>query len=87
MVLKLRKHKEDAADKVDSQLLTIVQMIDDVEWESMNMQVLNALKSGTAALNQMHEEMSADDVAALLEDTNAAIEVSKNSCSCLLIIP
>ncbi|RYH19430.1 hypothetical protein EON65_26115 [archaeon] len=36
---------------------------------------MKALKAGTAALNKMHEEMTPDDVAALLDETNEAIEV------------
>lgn len=34
------------------------------------------MKAGTAALNKMHEEMTPDDVAALLDETNEAIEVN-----------
>jgi hypothetical protein len=33
------------------------------------------LKSGTKALNQLHDEMSVDDVETLLSETNEAIEV------------
>lgn len=75
LVLKLKKHKEKAVESVEAQLFSVLQMAEDLEWESTNMEVLRALKSGTAQLNALHEEMSADDVAALLEETNEAIEV------------
>jgi hypothetical protein len=73
-VLKLRKYKETETDKVEDSLLSVVKMIEDIEWESANLQVLEALKSGNTALHKLHEQMSADDVAELLEDTNEAIE-------------
>lgn len=52
-------------------------MLEDIEWESQNMEILKALKSGTDALNKIHEEMSVEDVENLLADTNEAIEVRR----------
>ncbi len=75
LLLKLRKYKTNELDNIDSQLLSVFKMIDDIEWESSNIEFLRALKIGTDALNQLHEEMSVEDVAALLEETNEAIEV------------
>lgn len=39
------------------------------------MEILKALKGGTAALNAIHKEMSVDDVERLLEESAEAIEV------------
>lgn len=75
LVLKLRRFKDAEADKVDAELMTVLEMIENVEWEHANMEVLRALKAGTASLNKLHEEMSLDDVADLLDETNAAIAV------------
>lgn len=58
-------------------------MITNVEWESQNMEVLKALKAGTSALNKMHDEMSVEDVANLLDETREAIAV-ENEISRLL---
>lgn len=76
LVLKLKRFKEKEVSNLDGQLISILEMIDNVEWEHANLQVYKALKAGTASLNKMHEEMSYEDVAALLEETNEAIEVS-----------
>jgi len=73
LVLKLRRFKDAEADKVDAELMTVLEMIENVEWEHANMEVLKALKAGTASLNKLHEEMSLDDVADLLDETNEAI--------------
>lgn len=84
LLLKLRKYKEKELDNVDNQLLNVFKMIEDIEWESANMEVLKALKVGTEALNKFHEEMSVEDVEALLEETNEAIEVRRLYISTVL---
>jgi len=76
LVLKLKRFKEKEVSNLDAQLISILEMIDNVEWEYANMKVYKALKAGTAALNKMHEEVSYEDVATLLDETNEAIEVS-----------
>ena len=75
LVIKLRRFKEAEANKVDGELMTVLEMIETVEWEHANMEVLRALKAGTASLNKLHEEMSLDDVSDLLDETNEAIEM------------
>ena len=75
LVLKIRKFKDQQLVQLDNQLLSIMEMIDNVEWEYANMEVLKALKSGNAALNKLHSEMSLDDIAQLLDETQEAIEV------------
>ncbi|CAE7524668.1 CHMP6, partial [Symbiodinium microadriaticum] len=57
--------------------------IEDIEWESTQVEALRALEAGTAALNKLHEEMSVDDVERLLEESNEAIEI-ENEISALL---
>ena len=74
-MLKLKKYKEKELDNIDGQLLSVFKMIEDIEWETANLEVMKALKVGTEALNKIHEEMSVEDVEALLEETNEAIEV------------
>jgi charged multivesicular body protein 6 len=75
LVLKLKRFKEKETNNADGQLISVLEMIDTVEWEHSNMEVLKALKSGTNMLNKMHEEMSLDDIENLLDETNEAIEV------------
>lgn len=58
--------------------MSVLEMIETVEWEHANMEVLRALKAGTASLNKLHEEMSLDDVSDLLEETNQAIEMENS---------
>ena len=50
--------------------------IEDIEWESTQVEALKALEAGTKALNKLHEEMSVEDVERLMEETQDAIEVT-----------
>ena len=60
---------------IDGKLVSVHEMIQSVEWEYNNMEVMKALRSGTDALNKIHEQMSLEDVESLLDETNEAIEV------------
>ena len=62
---------------IDGKLVSVHEMIQSVEWEYNNMEVMKALRSGTDALNKIHEQMSLEDVESLLDETNEAIEVNK----------
>lgn len=74
LVLKLKRHKEKEVNNIDGQLMSVLEMIDNIEWESANLEVLRALQVGNTALNKLHEEMSVEDVENLLAETNEAIE-------------
>ena len=78
LVLKLRKFKQKELDGIDSKLLSIQSQIRDVEWASINVSILKAIESGTQELNRIHEQRSLEDVQALMDDTNEAIEVIRN---------
>lgn len=73
--LKLKKHKQKELESMDGKMLTLMKMINDIEWEAHNIEVLNALKAGTAELNRLHEEMPLEKVQLLLEESNEAIEI------------
>jgi len=77
-LLKLRSFKTKEADKVEAKLFTVLNMIENVEWESQNIEVLKALKEGTEALNKMHDEMSLDTVEAILDESREAIELESS---------
>lgn len=62
---------------IDGKLVSVHEMIQSVEWEYNNMEVMKALRSGTDALNKIHEQMSLEDVESLLDETNEAIEVNE----------
>lgn len=53
------------------------EQIEDIEWESQNIEVLQALEAGTAALDQLHKEMPIVEVERILEESAESIEVSE----------
>lgn len=75
IILKLRRLRENEVNKIDSELMSILEMINNIEWEYANMEVIKALKVGNAALNKLHQEMSIDDVIDILEEVNDEIDV------------
>ena len=81
LVLKIKKCKQKELEGLDLKLMNILTTIDQIEWASINMQVVTAIEAGTKELNRIHQEMPLDDVEALMEESNQAIEVS------LVIIP
>eukprot|EP00904_Undaria_pinnatifida_P012033 jgi/Undpi1/7960/HiC_scaffold_24.g10432.m1 len=76
LLLKVKKLKQDQADKASSQLLTVHQLMETIDWESQQLKVFNALKEGNLALQQLHEEMPLEKVEELMADTaeNIAME-------------
>lgn len=116
-LLKVKKLKEKQIEDINGQLLTVFNMIDRIEWESINVKAMEALKdgtrlivavsyaclsqasycplrihwhhlAGTAALNSLHEQMSAEDIEDLLLESQESIEVRAHtatllrSCNC-----
>jgi hypothetical protein len=71
--------KSEQLDKTDGQLLNLLELVESVEFESKQLEVFEGLKAGNAVLKKIHESMSADDVAKLMDDTaeaQAAVDVS-----------
>jgi hypothetical protein len=77
LLLKLRTYRQKELDLLDAQLLTVLGMLQDLEWAAIHVQAMEALQTGTAALNSIHAYMTPERVSALLEDSNEALEVSQ----------
>jgi charged multivesicular body protein 6 len=71
----MKRMKEKEVENIDHQLISVMDMVNNIEWEATNLQVMKALKEGNSALNKLHDEMSYEDVVNLLDETNEAIEV------------
>eukprot|EP00560_Eucampia_antarctica_P008989 CAMPEP_0197825350 /NCGR_PEP_ID=MMETSP1437-20131217/2452_1 /TAXON_ID=49252 ORGANISM="Eucampia antarctica, Strain CCMP1452" /NCGR_SAMPLE_ID=MMETSP1437 /ASSEMBLY_ACC=CAM_ASM_001096 /LENGTH=226 /DNA_ID=CAMNT_0043425317 /DNA_START=35 /DNA_END=715 /DNA_ORIENTATION=+ len=74
-LLKLRKYKIKEAERVESQLLTVFQMVEQIQSKENEMEVMTAMKSGKNALNKLHDEMSIDDVLQLMDEVQEGNEV------------
>jgi len=67
--------KESQFENVDNQLLTVQQMILDIEWEAWNSEIINALRAGTDALNELHAQLDLEKVELLMEETEEALRL------------
>ena len=75
LLLQLKKFKTQELNKIDDQLLSVLKMIEDIEWESIHVQAMLALEKGTDALKEIHTYMTPEKLQILLEDSADAIEV------------
>ena len=80
LLIQLKKFKARELEKIDEQLLSVLKMIEDIEWESINVQALLALEKGTDALKEIHTYMTPEKLRVLLEDNAEAIEVRIDTC-------
>lgn len=76
-LLKLRKYKIKEVDRVDAQLMTIFQMVEQIQSKENEVEVLAAMRSGKNALNKLHEETSIEDVLQLMDEVQEENEVEK----------
>ncbi|CAM9584370.1 unnamed protein product [Discosporangium mesarthrocarpum] len=77
LLLKIKKFKQEQANKADGQLLGVMQMMDNIEWGSQQLKVFDALKSGNLALDRLHKEMPLEQVEELMADTAESIAMSE----------
>mmetsp|Transcript_10511 Transcript_10511/g.12935 ORF Transcript_10511/g.12935 Transcript_10511/m.12935 type:complete len:234 (+) Transcript_10511:110-811(+) len=76
-VLKLRKHKLREAENVDNQLLTVLEMVDTIVSKEKEKDLLAAMSAGKDALEDLHNEMSVDDILNLMDEIQAGAEKEK----------
>jgi len=67
-LMRLRKYKLAEADRVEEQLLTVLQMVDKISEKQNEAEVILAMKSGKNALQMMHDKMGIDNVLDLMDD-------------------
>ncbi|CAM9929985.1 unnamed protein product, partial [Choristocarpus tenellus] len=77
LLLKIKKFKQEQASKADGQLLSVMQMMENIEWGSQQLKVFEALKEGNVALDRLHTEMPLDKVEELMDDTAESIAMSE----------
>jgi|UniRef100_A0A7S2UH55 hypothetical protein len=76
-LLRLRRYKIKEADNVESQLLTVLEMVDTIGSKQNEKELMGAIAVGKDALKQMHEEMSIDDVLSLMDEVTEQNEVEQ----------
>lgn len=74
VVLRRKKCMEEILSKTDTQLYTLEQLVNDIEYTQIEVSVVEGLKVGTEALKQLNSLMSIDDIQQMIEDNEEAAQ-------------
>lgn len=82
-ILKLRQYKLREANNVDNLLLKVHEMINAIGTKLDEAVILDALRQGTSALKQLHEERSVDDILDIMEEMQDEVDIENEVCEVL----
>ncbi|XP_065576763.1 charged multivesicular body protein 6-A-like [Artemia franciscana] len=74
ILLKKKRYLEQLTEKTDNQLDGIEQMVQDIEFSQVQVEVLKNLEKGNAALKKLHDVFSMSDVEKIMDETREGIE-------------
>ncbi|XP_046438583.1 charged multivesicular body protein 6-B-like [Daphnia pulex] len=77
LLLKKKRYQEQLVEKTDKQLDTVEQLVHDLEFAQVEMEVLNSLKTGNESLKEVHKLFSIEDIEQIMEETKEGIEKQK----------
>lgn len=74
MLLRKKKYQEKLLETADGQLENLEKLAADLEFAQVELQVLDGLKAGNAALAKVHEILTVDEVERVLDETKEAVD-------------
>jgi len=74
LLLKKKRYQEQLIDKTDKQLDLVEQMVHDLEFTQVEMQVLESLKAGNESLKAVQKLFSIEDVEKIMDEAREGIE-------------
>lgn len=74
LALKRKRYQERLLDRTERQLLNLEDMVQSIQFASMQAEVFAALQAGNAVLNALNAQTKLEDVEALMDDTREAVE-------------
>ncbi|GFG36882.1 hypothetical protein Cfor_04653, partial [Coptotermes formosanus] len=74
LLLRKKRFQEQILQKADGQLENLERLVHDLEFSTIEMEVINGLKVGNEALKKVHEVLNVDEVERILEETREGIE-------------
>ncbi|XP_046639606.1 charged multivesicular body protein 6-B-like [Daphnia pulicaria] len=77
LLLKKKRYQEQLVEKTDKQLDTVEQLVHDLEFAQVEMEVLNSLKTGNESLKEVHKLFSIEDIEQIMEETKEGIKKQK----------
>lgn len=73
-MLRKKKYQEQVLSRADGQLENLERMVHDLEFAQVEMKVIDGLKVGNTALNQLHALLSIDEIEKVMDETREGIE-------------
>ncbi|XP_022128801.1 charged multivesicular body protein 6-A [Pieris rapae] len=74
LLLKKKRYFENLLQNADIQLEKLEQLTHDLEFTQIEVQVLDGLKNGNAALKNIHEMLSIDEIERIMDETQEGIQ-------------
>jgi len=74
LLLRKKKFQEQILLRTDQQLENMEKMVHDIEFATIEVKVVEGLKSGNEALKKIQDVMSIDDIEKILDETHEAVE-------------
>lgn len=74
MLLRKKKYQENLLTSTDAQLENLEKLASDIEFALVELQVLDGLKSGNAALAKVHEILTVDEVERIMDETKESVD-------------
>lgn len=72
--MRKKKYQETLLSNTDKQLENLEKMASDIEFAQVEIQVLDGLKHGNAALKKMHALLDIDEIEKIMDETREGIE-------------
>ena len=77
LLLRKKKRMEQKLTTLDSQLANLEQMVADIEFAQIEIQVVDGLKVGNEALKELNQLLSIESIETILEETHEAAAKQK----------
>lgn len=74
LMLKKKKYLEKMIEKTEKQLDTIQRMVNDIEFATIQSEVVNKLRAGNEALKKMNQMFDLDEIDKIMEETKEGAE-------------
>ncbi|KAK8858688.1 hypothetical protein IAR55_002917 [Kwoniella newhampshirensis] len=75
--LRQRKYQEQLLSKTDTQLMTLQELVNTIEFTQIQNTVMHGLEMGADVLKQLHAEMSLERVEKLMDQTREGVEYQR----------
>lgn len=74
LILKKKRYQEQILQRTDGQLENMEQLVHDLEFAQVELQVVEGLKIGNESLKKIHEVLTVEEVEKILDETQEAVE-------------